>query len=117
MPMDAENHYAVEGLSPPVEIRVERWGVPRVYASSAGDAFFAQGRGAARDRLWQIDLWRGLGLLSEAFLYRGEMHRDSSEESPTRIRWSAPTRIPATTVAGTTPWIPRDRRPTSLPET
>lgn len=130
--MDAEHSYAVEGLSPPLEIRVDRWGVPHVYASSAGDAFFAQGRGAARDRLWQSDLRRRLGLLSEAFgsssiekvpkassifLYRGEMRRDSSDESPTRIRWAAPTRIPATTVAGTTPWIPLGRRPTSLQET
>ncbi len=90
--MDAEHSYAVEGLSGPVEILVDRWGVPHVYASSADDAFFAQGFNAARDRLWQIDLWRrrGLGLLSEAFgpsfvekdrasrlfLYRGEMRRE-----------------------------------------
>ncbi len=90
--MDAEHSYAVEGLKGPVEILVDRWGVPHVYASSADDAFFAQGFNAARDRLWQIDLWRrrGLGLLSEAFgpsfvekdrasrlfLYRGEMRRE-----------------------------------------
>jgi penicillin amidase len=59
--------YAVGGLRAPVEILVDRWGVPHVYASSPYDAFFAQGFNAARDRLWQIDLWRrrGLGLLSE----------------------------------------------------
>ena len=90
--MDAEHSYAVEGLKGPVEILVDRWGVPHVYASTADDAFFAQGFNAARDRLWQIDLWRrrGLGLLSEAFgpsfverdraarlfLYRGEMRRE-----------------------------------------
>jgi penicillin amidase len=90
--MDAEHSYAVEGLKGPVEILVDRWGVPHVYASSADDAFFAQGFNAARDRLWQIDLWRrrGLGLLSEAFgpsfvekdrasrlfLYREEMRRE-----------------------------------------
>ncbi|MDI3308356.1 MAG: penicillin acylase family protein [Acetobacteraceae bacterium] len=35
-------------------------------AASEADAFFAQGFNAARDRLWQIDLWRkrGLGLLA-----------------------------------------------------
>jgi penicillin G amidase len=81
--------YAVSGPWAPVEILIDRWGVPHVYASSPYDAFFAQGWGAARDRLWQIDLWkrRGLGLLSEVFgpsfvekdraarlfLYRGEM--------------------------------------------
>src|ERR671916_2956771 len=90
--MDAEHSYAVEDLKGPVEILVDRWGVPHVYASTADDAFFAQGFNAARDRLWQIDLWRrrGLGLLSEAFgpsfvekdrasklfLYRGEMRRE-----------------------------------------
>ena len=90
--MDTEHSYAVEGLKGPVEILVDRWGVPHVYASSADDAFFAQGFNAARDRLWQIDLWRrrGLGLLSEAFgpsfvekdrasrlfLYREEMRRE-----------------------------------------
>ena len=90
--MDTERSYDVEGLEGPVDILVDRWGVPHVYASSTDDAFFAQGFNAARDRLWQIDLWRrrGLGLLSEAFgpsfvekdrasrlfLYRGEMRRE-----------------------------------------
>ncbi|MEE4347603.1 MAG: penicillin acylase family protein, partial [Paracoccaceae bacterium] len=57
--------------------------------ASARDAFFVQGLNAARDRLWQIDLWRkrGLGLLAadfgpgylmqdraaRLFLYRGDM--------------------------------------------
>jgi penicillin amidase len=84
--------YAVSGPRAPVEILIDRWGVPHVYASSLYDAFFAQGWGAARDRLWQIDLWRrrGLGLLSEVFgpsfvekdraarlfLYRGEMRNE-----------------------------------------
>ena len=84
--------YAVSGPRAPVEILIDRWGVPHVYASSTYDAFFAQGFNAARDRLWQIDLWRrrGLGLLSEVFgpsfvekdraarlfLYRGEMRSE-----------------------------------------
>src|SRR5215217_7697833 len=65
-----ENHvsYAISGLEAPVEILIDSWGVPHIYASSTYDAFFAQGFNAARDRLWQIDLWRrrGLGLLSGA---------------------------------------------------
>jgi penicillin amidase len=84
--------YAVNGPRAPVEILVDRWGVSHVYASSPYEAFFAQGWCAARDRLWQIDLWRrrGLGLLSEVFgssfiekdraarlfLYRGEMRSE-----------------------------------------
>ena len=79
----------VAGLAAPAEIRIDRWGVPHIYARSARDAFFLQGYNAARDRLWQIDLWRkrGLGLLARdfgpdfaeqdraarLFLYRGDM--------------------------------------------
>ena len=82
--------YALPGLEKPAEIIVDHWGVPHIYAGTHYDAFFVQGFNAARDRLWQIDLWRlrGLGLLSEAFgpefveqdraarlfLYRGDMY-------------------------------------------
>jgi penicillin G amidase len=84
--------FVVNGLASPVEILVDRWGVPHVYAGSEDDLFVAQGFNAARDRLFQIDLWRrrGLGLLSEVFgeayverdraarlfLYRGDMHAE-----------------------------------------
>ena len=80
---------AVRGLAQPAEMVVDRWGIPHIYAQSARDAFFLQGYNAARDRLWQIDLWRkrGLGRLSASlgpayvaqdraarlFLYRGDM--------------------------------------------
>ena len=54
------------GLGAAAEILIDRWGIPHIYAASDSDAFFAQGFNAARDRLWQIDLWRkrGLGLLA-----------------------------------------------------
>src|SRR5687768_9544136 len=52
-----ESH-AVRGLAQPAELVVDRWGIPHIYAKSARDAFFLQGWNAARDRLWQIDLWR-----------------------------------------------------------
>ncbi len=80
---------AVAGLAAPGEIVVDHWGFAHIYAASARDAFFLQGYNAARDRLWQIDLWRkrGLGLLAESLgpayvaqdraarllLYRGDM--------------------------------------------
>ena len=80
---------AVRGLQSPAEIRVDHWGVPHIYARSEADLYFVQGFNAARDRLFQIDLWRrrGLGQLSEVFgkayleddraarlfLYRGDM--------------------------------------------
>ncbi len=84
--------FQVPGLEAPVEILVDRWGVAHVFAGGQDDLFFAQGWNAARDRLWQIDLWRrrGEGTLSEVFgpgfveqdraarllLYRGDMHAE-----------------------------------------
>ena len=59
----------VAGLKSPVEIVVDHWGVPHIRAGNSEDLFFAQGFNVARDRLWQIDLWRkrGLGLLAADF--------------------------------------------------
>jgi penicillin amidase len=89
---------AVQGLAQPAEIVVDRWGIAHIYAKSARDAFFLQGYNAARDRLWQIDLWRkrGLGRLSESlgpayvaqdraarlFLYRGDMAAEWAAYAP-----------------------------------
>ena len=80
---------ALQGLSSPGRIVIDHWGIAHIYGASAHDAFFLQGYNAARDRLWQIDLWRkrGLGRLSGSFgpafveqdraarlfLYRGDM--------------------------------------------
>jgi penicillin amidase len=59
----------VAGLERPVEVLRDRWGVPHIYAQSANDLFFAQGYIAAKDRLFQIDLFRrtGSGKLAEVF--------------------------------------------------
>ncbi len=59
----------VEGLSAPVEIVDDRWGVPHIRAATKADAFFGQGYVVARDRLFQIDLThrREMGRLAEAF--------------------------------------------------
>lgn len=69
MPEPGEHEYTVEGLVDEVEILVDTWGVPHIYAGSRDDLHLAQGFNAARDRLFQIDLWRrrGNGLLSEVF--------------------------------------------------
>ena len=80
------------GLLQPARILVDTWGVPHIYAASQDDVFFVQGFNAARDRLFQIDLWRrrGLGELSSVFgesyveqdratrlfLYRGDMNAE-----------------------------------------
>ncbi len=88
----------VRGLAQPAQILVDQWGVAHIYAASQRDAFFLQGYNAARDRLWQIDLWRkrGLGRLAESFgpayvaqdraarlfLYRGDMAREWAAYGP-----------------------------------
>jgi penicillin G amidase len=87
-----EETISVPTLRQQVEILIDQWGVPHIYAKNEADLFFAQGFNAARDRLFQIDLWhrRGLGRLAEVFgpsfveqdraarlfLYRGDMSRE-----------------------------------------
>ena len=84
--------YEVDGLSADAQIIVDEYGVPHIYAEDHYDVFFVQGFNAARDRLWQIDLWkrRGLGQLAEIlgaqhvaqdkaarlFVYRGDMYAE-----------------------------------------
>lgn len=50
-----------------VEILRDKWGVPHIYAKNTDDLFYAQGWITAKDRLFQIDLWRrtGTGKLAE----------------------------------------------------
>jgi penicillin G amidase len=86
------------GLGAPAEIAIDCWGIPHLRASTCDDLFFVQGFNAARDRLWQIDLWRkrGLGLLAadfgpgylaqdyaaRLFLYRGDMAAEWASYAP-----------------------------------
>ena len=46
------------GLTQPVEIVKDRWGISHIYAKNEADLFFAQGFNAARDRLFQLEMWR-----------------------------------------------------------
>ncbi|HLW76249.1 MAG TPA: penicillin acylase family protein, partial [Bryobacteraceae bacterium] len=57
----------VPGLHARVEIIRDTWGVPHIYAQNTDDLFFAQGWITAKDRLFQLDLWRraGTGKLAE----------------------------------------------------
>ncbi|HET7885694.1 MAG TPA: penicillin acylase family protein [Bradyrhizobium sp.] len=87
-----------QGLQAPGKILVDVWGIPHIYAENEHDLFFLQGFNAARDRLWQIDLWRkrGLGLLAKdfgpayveqdkalrQFLYRGDMNAEWASYGP-----------------------------------
>ena len=65
------------GLSQPVEIVRDRWGINHIYAQNEADLFFAQGYAAARDRLFQFEIWRrqATGTVAE-ILGRRELRRD-----------------------------------------
>lgn len=67
----------VPGVAAPVEIVHDRWGVPHIYAQNTRDLFFAQGYNAARDRLFQLEMWRrqATGTLAEVLGPR-ELKRD-----------------------------------------
>ncbi|WP_206352215.1 penicillin acylase family protein [Tautonia rosea] len=54
----AEERLVIEGLDQPVEVLKDRWGISHIYAQTEHDLFFAQGFNAARDRLFQLELWR-----------------------------------------------------------
>jgi penicillin amidase len=98
-----ERSWHVAGLGAPADIVIDHWGIAHIFAASERDAFFLQGYNAARDRLWQIDLWRkrGLGLLSKSlgpayidqdraarlFLYRGDMDKEWGAYAPNSHAW------------------------------
>ena len=83
---------SMPGLSQPVEIIQDRWGVSHIYAKTENDLFFAQGYNAARDRLFELEMWRrqATGTVSEIlgpselkrdignrlFQYRGDMKQE-----------------------------------------
>src|ERR1700753_1081465 len=80
------------GLSQPVEIIKDRWGISHIYAKSEEDLFFAQGYNVARDRLFQLEMWRrqATGTVAEIlgpqeverdlgnrlFLFRGDLEQE-----------------------------------------
>ncbi|MEK6285698.1 MAG: penicillin acylase family protein [Acidobacteriota bacterium] len=88
----------MEGLSKPVEVLRDTWGVAHIYAQTQEDLFFAQGFVAAQDRLWQMEIWRrtGEGKLAEILgpsaierdkfarlmRYRGDMEAEWKSYAP-----------------------------------
>ncbi|KUJ37577.1 Acyl-homoserine lactone acylase QuiP [Streptomyces sp. MBT84] len=59
----------LEGLSGPVDVKRDGYGIPQIYASSDEDLFMAQGYVQAQDRFYEMDVRRHLtsGRLSEMF--------------------------------------------------
>jgi penicillin amidase len=76
-PAPSTTDLTLPGLHQPVEIRVDRWGISHIYARDEHDLFFAQGWNAARDRLFQLEMWRrqATGTLAEILGPR-EIQRD-----------------------------------------
>ena len=69
----AGDEAVIAGLREPVEILRDRWGISHIYARNEHDLFLAQGYSAARDRLFQFELWRrrATGTLAEVQGPRG----------------------------------------------
>jgi penicillin G amidase len=86
---------AVDGLSTPVRVVRDRWGVPHIKAGSQDDLFFAQGFVQAQDRLFQMDLWRRSvqGRLSEVlgpnFIDRDAMTRRVQYRGELDVEWAS----------------------------
>ena len=113
------------GLRAPVEVRYDRWGVPHIYARNQHDLFFAQGYVAARDRLFQMEMWRrqSEGRLAELlgasavdrdrfarlFKYRGDIEGDWQTYAPDAKS------ISEAFVGGVNAYIARAKRAGSLP--
>ena len=53
-----DGQLALSGLRAPVEVLIDGYGVPAAYATDTDDAWFTAGVLHARDRLWQMELYR-----------------------------------------------------------
>src|SRR5437773_12345455 len=114
---------AIAGLTAPVRVVRDRWGIPHIYAENAADLFIAQGFVQAEDRLFQMDLWRraALGRLAEVlgrnFVERDIMTRRVQYRGDMDAEWSsyAPDArsIAAAFTRGINAWVARahDRPP------
>lgn len=67
----------VKGIKNNIQVIRDKWGVNHIYAKSENDLFFAQGYLAAKDRLFQFEVWRrqATGTSAEIFGAR-EFKRD-----------------------------------------
>ncbi len=86
------------GLTAPVEVLTDAYGIAHIYAQNEHDLFFAQGYNAARDRLFQFELWRrqATGTVAELlgpdeverdigarlFRFRGDLDREFAHYHP-----------------------------------
>ena len=59
----------LDGLTDEVEVLRDKYGINHIYANNQNDLFFMQGYLAAKDRLFQFEIWRrqATGTVSEVF--------------------------------------------------
>lgn len=110
----------VAGLSRPVQIVRDRWGIPHIIARSTHDLFVAQGFVQAQDRLFQMDLWRRsvqgrlAQVLGPNFIDRDAMTRRLQYHGSLDAEWAsygADTRaIAEAFVTGVNAWVVVARR-------
>ncbi len=122
----AANALRVPGLRAPVELIRDSAGIVHIRAQNEHDLFFAQGYSAARDRLFQLELWRrqATGTMAEALgprwvardrasrllKYRGSMRDELAHYHP---RGAA---IITAFADGVNAWVARvQREPALLP--
>ena len=88
----------ITALQKAVEVLRDQWGVNHIYAKNQHDLFFAQGYCAAKDRLFQFEIWRrqATGTVAEIlgerelkrdigtrlFKFRGDMHSELQHYHP-----------------------------------
>ncbi|MCO4101309.1 MAG: penicillin acylase family protein [Gemmatimonas sp.] len=112
------------GLTAPVTLTRDSAGVVHIEAQNEHDLFFAQGYSAARDRLFQLELWRrqATGTMSEALgprwvardraarlmRYRGDMNAELAHYHPRGAQ------IIQAFVDGVNAWVDRVRAEPSL---
>ena len=88
----------IEGLHESVEILRDQWGINHIFANNQKDLFFAQGYAAAKDRLFQFEIWRrqATGTVAEIlgpdelardigtrlFQFRGDLNTELSHYHP-----------------------------------
>ncbi|MDN3054707.1 penicillin acylase family protein [Streptomyces sp. SRF1] len=87
----------LKGLSSPVQVKRDGYGIPQIYAATPEDLFRAQGFVQAQDRFWEMDVRRHMtaGRLSEmfgssqvetdAFLRTLGWHRVAQQEYDTKL--------------------------------
>ncbi len=112
------------GLSAPVTVTRDAWGIPHISAVNEDDLFFAQGFVQAQDRLFQMDLWKRAvqGRLAEVlganFIDRDAMTRRVQFRGDIEREWASygpdTRRIAIAFTNGINAWVRRAR--VELPE-